>query len=49
MIVEEIVDFLFWLQYPQTCELFHQWNEGKASNRFVANKYLEYLKEAEDD
>jgi hypothetical protein len=43
---QELIYFLFWLQYEEQRELLEAWLEAKASNSFVAQKYIEWLEES---
>lgn len=38
---EELVDFLFWLQYDEQKNLLYNWLNAMASNRHVAQLYIE--------
>lgn len=40
---EEIVNFLFWLQYLENKDLLEDWLHSNASNRFIAQSYLDSL------
>ena len=45
---QDLVDFLFWLQYPEQEQLLKDWLNAMASNAYIAQKYLEWVETQSD-
>ncbi len=41
----DLINFLFWLQYDENKELLEKWLRAEASNAFLAEAYLKQEKD----